>query len=179
MAVLIEGISVVIKTDSIASKYPGGIESFKNGVPNRTLCMDSKIARVGFMAPDDVGTYISLLTENGLEFILNGKCVDIVVVDQQRGPTAKCDWIEFGRIDLKEGQQCSACRMINDGLQTLMTPEGWRFEGSLSDSYKFVETEDADKKTLYLDGNDGLERYLLSGSDKTHYLGRPFHREQE
>ena len=26
-------------------------------------------------------------------------CVDLVVVDQQRGPTMKCEWLEFGRLN--------------------------------------------------------------------------------
>ena len=34
MSVLIEGISVVIKAESILDKYPGGWNSFKDDVPN-------------------------------------------------------------------------------------------------------------------------------------------------
>jgi hypothetical protein len=49
MAVLIEGLSVVVRCASIEAKHPGGHTAFACEVPNGTLCADGELARVGFM----------------------------------------------------------------------------------------------------------------------------------
>ena len=51
MAVIIEGLSVVISVDTIEARYPGGLEAFEANAPNANCCQDGELARVGFMAP--------------------------------------------------------------------------------------------------------------------------------
>jgi hypothetical protein len=58
MAVLIEGLSVIIGEESIVSKNPGGWDQFRKDIPNQTLCADEELARVGFMLPHDVQCYV-------------------------------------------------------------------------------------------------------------------------
>ncbi len=55
MAVLIEGISVVVPVDVLEEKYPGGLDAYANDCPNQTFCCDGELTRVGFMTPVDVG----------------------------------------------------------------------------------------------------------------------------
>lgn len=45
------------------------------------------------MSPDDAARFISGLKAAGLEFYDGHQAVDIVVVDQLRGPTVKCRWL--------------------------------------------------------------------------------------
>jgi len=82
MAVLVEAISVIVRMDTISSKYHGGWDAFIDDVPNGTLCFDGEIARVGFMAPTDVKAFRKDLERKGLQFLDNGKSIDIAVVDQ-------------------------------------------------------------------------------------------------
>lgn len=168
MAVLCEGISVVIKVKSIDEFYTGGREEFKKRIPNSTMCSDGELVRIGFMSPDDVKDYIDELIENGLQFtpedlsIETAKGVmsfleeirsddDIIVVDQQRGAMIPCDWIEFAHLSINdEGNKIAACwlfegermgygiHMPAEGLE-ISTPDGWSFEGSLSHQFSFVE----------------------------------------
>lgn len=56
MAVLVEAISVIVRADAITSKLTNEFDGFKKLVANDTLCADNELARVGFIAPDDVGT---------------------------------------------------------------------------------------------------------------------------
>ena len=100
MSVLVEGISIIIKVEAIITKYPGGWKSFKDNPPNKTLCDDTELARLGFMSPDDVGNYIKELEDFDFQHILGNKAIDLVVADQQRGFTSNCEWAEFGFIDL-------------------------------------------------------------------------------
>jgi len=83
MTVLVEGISVIIKREVIERKFPGGWQAFVRDVPNQTLCADDELARIGFMLPNDVQSYISHLENFGLIFQQNEQAVDMVVADQQ------------------------------------------------------------------------------------------------
>ena len=83
MAVLVEAISVIVRRDAIESKYLGGWDAFEKDSPNATLCADEHLARVGFMTPVDVESFIKYLVSYGLVFLDSGKAKDIVVADQQ------------------------------------------------------------------------------------------------
>jgi hypothetical protein len=153
MAVLVEAISVLARRDAISRKYSGGHSAFLQSVPNSTFCSDEEIVRIGFLQPADVERYVSILTSNGLTFFQEGKAIDIAVADQQRGLTSHCDWLEFGRLSLPGvGGKVSACWFfdgprIGAGLHmrgtsmSLVTPVGWRYEGSLSQQFKFVPND--------------------------------------
>ena len=148
MAVLVEGISVVIRKDAIQSKMAGGEERFRLLVPNSTYCDDGELARVGFLAPADVQAFVEELVDAGLEFMEDGQCIDIAVCDQQRGPTAECQWLEFAHLSMEGGKVGAAWIFEGERLihgihmsstkMTLATPAGWRFEGSLSDKFQFI-----------------------------------------
>jgi hypothetical protein len=110
MAVSIEAISVVVRRDAIDRTFDGGWSAFVSSVPNATLCTDDQLARVGFMDPKAVENFVKVLEAAGLVFLRSGKCVNIAVVDQQRGPTMPSDWLEFARIPFgKTGGKVAAC----------------------------------------------------------------------
>ena len=126
MAVLVEGICVLVRCDSIHKKYRGGWDQFMTELPNKTFCEDHEIARIGFMSPVDSEVFIKRLEEMGLTFLEDNKAIDIVVADQQQGLSASCDWAEFDKIDYTgNGSNVSVCRMVGTSCMTLMTPDGW------------------------------------------------------
>ncbi len=184
MAVLVEAISVIIRRDSIVAKYPGGWDSFVDAVPNATLCHDADIARVGFMVPPDIETFISRLTQAGLVFLAHGKAQDLAVVDQQRGLTTDCDWLEFAKLPFgKAGGKVSACWFFNGprvaaGIHfrgkamDLATPPGWSFEESLSHRFGFVPTGQVNERLQFLRKDNGVDVYLDRETGKETFVGR-------
>ena len=72
MAVLVESISVVVRTDAIAKRLDGGWDAFVSLAPNQTLCEDGELARVGFMHPDDTKAFVGSLATKGLTYIEDG-----------------------------------------------------------------------------------------------------------
>ena len=147
MAVLVEGISVVIRKDSIQHKLAGGETRFRKFIPNSTYC-DGELARVGFLNPADVESFVNELQNAGLSFMEDGQCIDIAICDQQRGPTTNCHWLEFAHLPFEggkvgaawiyEGKKWGSGIHMSSANMTLATPAGWRFEGSLSDQFEFV-----------------------------------------
>lgn len=133
MAVLVEAISVVARAEAILARYWGGWEAFKKDVPNQGLCADGELARVGFMTPADVEAWVRHLERQGLVYMREGKAADAVVVDQLRGPTTPCDWIEFSHVDWPApGQRVAAARLVGSESTQIVTPDGWTCEGSIS-----------------------------------------------
>ena len=184
MAVLIEAISVVTRRAAIDAKYPGAWKAFVDESPNRTLCYDSDLARVGFMTPMDVGVFVEHLERNGMFFLVNGTAQDIAVVDQQQGPTTKCEWLEFARLPFGEsGGTVSACWLFEGprmgagvhfrGLtMDLHTPPGWTFEDSLSKKFAFIPIQDAQSRLDFLRSENGVDVFLDRETGKEVFIGR-------
>lgn len=185
MAVLVEAISVIVRRDAIDARFPGGWRQFLAIVPNGTLCSDEGLARVGFMSPVDVDAFVGRLEEGGLTFTLDGKAVDIAVVDQMRGPTMPAEWLQFARLSIGgTGDKVAACWLFEGprmgaGIHlpakgmTLATPDGWVYEDSLSAKFKFVENEALREKMKFLRHENGMDVYLDRSTGKEVYVGRP------
>lgn len=168
MAVLVEAISVIVRAEAIKTKFRGGWDRFVSLVPNRTLCADGELARVGFMTPDDVGSFIQLLEQNGLTFLDAGQAIDVAVVDQQRGLTTKCTWLDGARTRIAGGGLVSLCWhsaeprsrigiRVGDKAMSLATPPGWKYENSLSHKFTFVPTEEVDQRLRFVRNEDPVD----------------------
>jgi hypothetical protein len=59
-----------------------------------------------------------------------------------------------------DGDSVSACRLKGSGGKRLFTPEGWEFEGSLSQTFGFQATDTAQKRYRVLRTDDGVDVYL-------------------
>lgn len=171
MAVLVEGISVVVKRSALTERYPGGWNGLVENCPNKTFCADSDLTRIGFMAPKDVGTFVQDLEVAGLIFQEDGAAVDLAVVDQMRGPTTRCDWLEFGHVEI-DGNGIAACRLVGSQDNALITPDGWRYEGSLTESYGFTPTDAEAKGLRFLRHEGSIDVYFGWLTGKEVYVGR-------
>jgi hypothetical protein len=163
VAVLIEGISVVVRAARLLEAWHQDWDAFVRSVPNRTLCADGELARIGFMTPEDARLYIDTLRARGLTYLdMGGAAQDVIVVDQLRGPAAPCGWVEFGQVNLGADQRrrVAACQLAGSSSRQVCTPDGWTFEESLSASFGFVPTGEEQKSLVFIREQDGLDVYL-------------------
>ena len=145
MAVLIEGISVVIRRSAIDGHIHGGWSAFIAQLPPATLCDDAEIAGVGFRDSDDLGSFLRGLIAAGLQFVADGVATDLAVVDQLTGITTPCPWLEFGHIRLDDARpadeqmdeqiEVAACRLAGTAHNELVLPRDWQYAGSLTEKY--------------------------------------------
>ena len=111
MAVLIEALNIVLR-DEIFNIDPSKREVFLQNIPTKAFCSDGILYRVGFMDPKYAEQYIHYLeNELHLKYLDDeNSAQDFVVVDMLKGPTTKCNWIDFKRESLfahrKEFQKC-------------------------------------------------------------------------
>lgn len=176
MAVLIEGISVVIRSEAIASIYEGGEAAFNTTIPNGTYCTDGELARVGFMSPDDVRAFVERLEQKGLRYAdTTGSAVNIVVVDQQTGFRADCTWARFLRVEVDNDptHRVAICQLIPTRVQGLAVPANWSYANSLSARYRFVPTENLNQELEFVRHENGVDVYRDRRTGQELYVGRP------
>lgn len=173
MAVLVEAISVVVRLDAIDARFVGGWAAFLASAPNRTLCADADLARVGFMAPQDVLAYVTELEAGGLVCLCKGEAQDLAVLDQLHGPTVNAPWLDFGTIDVDEFKgRVGACRLLGSIDEQVAAPIGWKFQGSMSERGGIVANEDADGRMKFLRADNSVDVFLDKSTGEEVYLGR-------
>lgn len=169
MAVLIEAISVVVRLETIADKYPGGVEQYVSDCPNNTLCMDKDITSVRFMTSGDANNFINGLVRDGLRCVTDGEYDEIAVVDQFDGFCMPCDWLDFtNSAGSKNIKRISACKIKGGPVDCVSTPPEWHYETSLSKWAIHVNEDELARITLlrreghfdvYMDRLTGKELY--------------------
>jgi len=83
-----------------------------------------------------------------------------------------CDWLEFAHIPFgKSGGKVAACWLFEGprlaaGIHLpeksidLATPDGWTFEGSISERFSFVPNENVGDRLKHLRTESGLDVFL-------------------
>lgn len=171
MAVLVEGISVISRTEAIFARYLGLWSAFCADIPNRTLTYDSEVAGVSFMTSDDTQSFIDRLAIRGLILPNSGFSADVAVVHQLSGIQTPCDWLEFGRS--RNGlNRLAFCRMVGTECRQIFTPEGWKFEGSVSQSHTFVSSGNIARSMDFVDHRSCCDIYRSRLTDRLVYVPR-------
>ncbi len=139
MAVVCDALSVIVRVWTLNNRWPGGVEGYKENAPNGTFCTDGVLTRLGFMTPIDVQVWIDRLQDQGLVFVKESmgraEADDIVVIDQNAGPTCYCQWI---LTEVRDGVRWTWQNGREPG--ELAAPEGWKPADSTSlDFHSFDE----------------------------------------
>lgn len=140
MSVLIEAVSVVIKRDSIRTKFSGGWSSFQSIVFSQySTCADSNLATVSFLAASDAFSYVRFLEE--MDFIY---LQDFAIADQTQGLKDTCDWCYITDFKLynNPAMAVTGCKAEGGKERKLYVPPGWKFEGSLSQHCTYQDTDE-------------------------------------
>jgi hypothetical protein len=173
MPVLVEAHSVIIRCDALHGTYPGGWERFVADAPNRTLCSDGELARVGFMAPADSGAFIRHLVRCGLRHCGDDTAPDIAEAFQLSGLRVPCDWLEFGRMAMNGcGASVGFCRLQGGSSRHLATPAPWKYEGSLSQTFGFFPSDEVNVGLTFLRHENGMDVYYDSLAGSEVFVGR-------
>jgi hypothetical protein len=97
VAVLVEMLTVVVRTSAIVREYTEGLCAFERDCPNMSFAADAHLARIGFMNGHDVDALVEHLEDRGLRLGADGRCADVALVDAARGLLQPCDWLHLGQ----------------------------------------------------------------------------------
>ena len=171
MAVLVEALSVIARSDGISKHYEGGEKAFIAEVPTANFCFDGELTRIGFMHPNDVSLYAKLLSERGLNHISTSDPADFLVVDQLQGPLDQCGWLKFYRIG-KLTFSIAVCSLVGGRVAGVAVPDGWEYEGSISQEFGWMRIDAPNTQLQFVRRSGHIDFYLDELSEKEMYCVR-------
>ena len=171
MAVLVEALSVIARSEGISKHYEGGDKAFIAEVPTANFCFDGELTRIGFMHPNDVFLYAKLLSERGLNHISTSDPADFVVVDQLQGPLDQCAWLQFCRTG-KQAFSIAVCSLVGGRVTGVAVPHGWEYEGSISQEFGWMRIDAPKTQSQFVRRSDHVDVYLDELSEKEMYCVR-------
>lgn len=133
MPVLIEGVCILVRLQSVMNRYRGGADALLRSTVFDSACSDEHLVRLGFLTTDGAFACAENLGHHGIRPESN----DVAVVDQQDGFLTPCDWAELGNVgwDGDRRHIVVGCRLVGDSSLRMSVPEDWHFNGSLSQQY--------------------------------------------
>jgi hypothetical protein len=142
MAVLVEGISVIVRRWDVNRRYPGGFRAYRAEWNHSSLCTDGRLVRAGFGTADEALAFVARLQSVGFVSVSEGRSIDSCLVDQRQGMVYRADWLDIFRFPYQTGSLTLAS-LAGDDSARVAVPKGWRFEDSLSARVPTKETDGA------------------------------------
>ncbi|MDZ7852432.1 MAG: hypothetical protein U5L98_07225 [Halomonas sp.] len=138
MAVLVEATAVIVRAAAVEQRIPGGWEVLGESLPEQGICSDDELVSISLFDPAEVRQLVDRLVALGLRFDWEGDFEDIAFADQKRGLITPCDWLTFETVNIGIGgtpPSVAVCRLAGSHSHELRVPEGWRYQGSLSEAF--------------------------------------------
>ena len=165
MSILAEAITVVFVNATADRHIQGGVDTVQKNAPNSTFRTDGLISAISFMDPQSTGNFVDALQQVGMTFVEDETAKDIAVIDQHRGPTAKCDWLGFDKTE--EG--FSIAWLVGHPQGNMAVYDNWKpnndlsfHEGHIEETMKFLREENG--LDVYLDLETGQECFRPQSS---------------
>ena len=136
MAVLIEGVCLLLRCEAVAKLYPGGVSALAEACTAEAVCADDDLMALTFDDSDAAEDYLAELEQYGFRHLYNDMAVDAVLADPHLGPVSPCGWAEYGQaeVDSDPSKRVALCAMPGTDWNDLCVPRGWRFRGSRSEA---------------------------------------------
>lgn len=190
MAVLIEGISVVVYVKFLVSRigddwkkyftrFEIGDEDYHE--EEGLYFTDGILACFRFYHPDDVSQFVKRLESFGILYRHDNSSIGLTIVDQKLGATTKTKHLiecenKFIDIDGKDVSLmiCRSAKYIPVGKEVIEYPSNWSYSNSLSKCYNLKPTTHFTKelswkhemnkfKPYFADGKKGMGTRWYSG----------------
>lgn len=146
MAVLVEGVCLLLRCDAVTRLYPGGVAALAEACTADAVCADDELMALTFQDSDAAEDYLAELEQYGFRHLVNDMAVDAVLADPHIGPISPCGWAEYGQatVDSDPTRRVALCAMPGTDVDELCVPKGWRFRGSLSEALALADLALAD-----------------------------------
>jgi len=178
MAILIEGVTVVVPIASLHARFPGGLSAFEQQAPNATYRSDGIVAGISFMVLADAWVFVRTLVRHGFVDPSATRSSDVAVVEQQDGFLAPCDWLnmDLTTCNLPDGSPFPAVIAWMGATRptTFAAPDGWSprtmvgiAEDDLENNYELVKVD------RHPESRGAVVAYRHRETGRMAYVGRP------
>ena len=130
MAVLVEGVTVLVTNAALQHRFPGGPAAYEQQCPNATYRSDGRLSAVSFMVVDDAKRYTATLAGYGLADPWANASNEIAVVDEGEGFLTRCDSVTLDLRTFPDDRGGTFGAILawlpGEELETFVAPAGWR-----------------------------------------------------
>lgn len=146
MAVLIEGVCLLLRCDAVERLYPGGVKALASACTAEAVCADDELMSLTFDDSDAAEDYLAELEQYGFRHLVNDLAIDAVLADPHLGPISPCGWADYGQVTIESdpNKRVAVCSMPGAEVSELCVPKGWRYKGSRSEELALAEDQDQD-----------------------------------
>jgi hypothetical protein len=160
MSVLVEALSLIIPRKVLDVSYPGGTKAFLQKMevvpsPCRCACSDEMLVSVSFFGVADATVVGDQLLELGIVAVDNDRFYEMAFIDQAKGPTMRCDWIEWTR----HAEGYTSCWLVGSEPGPFRAPAGWTPKQSRDLTFHDIRSEPG-RCIKLADEPDGTEVWL-------------------
>ena len=159
MSVLIEGLTLVIPRKVLDARYPGGHEAYLVEVASRDpgiryAVADAELVAIGLADTSYAPLITKAFARAGYTPADGKNAVEMVLVDQQRGPLLPCPWLEW-----KAGTNgVTHAWTVGRAAGELAAPTGWA--GPTTPAGNGDDERDEPGRTMPLGSENGLESWV-------------------
>lgn len=145
MAVLVEGVCLLLRCETVTRLYPGGVKALAEACTAEAVCADDDLMALTFDDSDAAEDYLGELEEYGFRHLVHDMAMDAVLADPHLGPVSPCGWAEYGQATVEgdPAKRVALCAMPGTDHEQLCVPKGWRFRGSRSEALALASVDDA------------------------------------
>jgi hypothetical protein len=146
MAVLVEGVCLLLRCEAVERHYPGGVKALAAADVAEAVCADDDLMALTFDDSDAAEDFLAELEEYGLRHLVHDMAADAVLADPFVGPVSPCGWAEYGQatVESDPNKRVALCAMPGTDMSRLCVPKGWRFRGSRSEALALAEENPED-----------------------------------
>lgn len=165
MAVLIQGVSVIVRNATLDAKYDGRRIGYQRDCPNGTFCADEHLCRIGFMVQRDAEVFVAHLAAKGLTPSRGGVAEDVAILDALKGPLRPCSWLVCGRLG-----NWTVAWLAGTPHGDLHAPPGWNADEKM----QYITADDVKEHLEFVRTQDGVDVYRVKTTGQELYVGRAF-----
>jgi uncharacterized membrane protein (UPF0127 family) len=132
MPVLIENSALIVGRRALEARHPGGWPALAGRFEPSRTCADADLACISFDEDMELVATLRSLAAEGLLLEADGEPGEVAIVSQTLGPGGWWPWLELARVPGPGpgGPTVLAARLACSVSREVVCPDGWRFEGS-------------------------------------------------
>ena len=141
MAVLVEGVCLLLRCEAAERLYPGGVVALAAACTAEAVCADDDLMALTFEDSDSAEDYLAELEQYGFRHLVHDMAMDAVLADPHLGPVSPCGWADYGQacVEGDASKRVAVCAMPGTDMNELCVPKGWRFRGSRSEALALAD----------------------------------------
>jgi hypothetical protein len=129
VALVIDGLSVVIANSAVEARFPGGLTAYARAAPDSSFSTDGRICGVRFSSEADARGFVERLARHGFPAPWSGPC-DVALIAVHVSALYPCEWLDLTlqRVQSGDGRRylATVARLRGDCSTPVEVPDGWQ-----------------------------------------------------